>query len=188
MTSALSGCKVAILVADGFEQIEMTSPREALENAGAQTVLISPNPDRVRGWQFTQWGDEFEVDVPVDQAEASDYDALLLPGGLMSPDKLRRNPAVQRFVRAFFEQGKPVGSLCHGPWTLIDAGVVKGRRVTSYHTVATDLRNASAQWVDEPVVVDRGLVTSRGPDDLTAFNVKLIEAIYERRQARQRAA
>ena len=179
MTSELSGKKVAILVADGFEQVEMTEPRKALDEAGAQTHLVSPNSGQVKGWQHTEWGDAFKVDVPLSQAKAEQYDALLLPGGVMNPDKLRHNPEVQAFVRGFFESHKPVAAICHGPWTLIDAGVIRGRELTSYESIQTDLKNAGAKWVDRPVVVDNGLVTSRKPDDLPQFNAKMIEEFAE---------
>jgi protease I len=179
MEQKLEGKKVAIVVADGFEQVEMTEPRKALEAAGADTEIISPGKTRVKGWNMKEWGDEFEVDRPIEEARAEDYDALLLPGGVMNPDKLRRNPAVQRFVRSFFNAGKPVAAICHGPWTLIDAGVVQGRTMTSYETIQTDLKNAGANWVDREVVVDHGLVTSRKPGDIPAFNQKMIEEFAE---------
>jgi protease I len=180
----LTGKRVAIVVADGFEQVEMTSPREALEETGAETYLISIEERRVKGWKHTDWGDTFEVDVPIDEAAPDDYDALLLPGGVMSPDKLRQDERVLEFVGAFFEQGKPVAAICHGPWTLIDAGVVEGRRVTSYPSIRKDLENAGAEWTDQEVVVDDGLVTSRKPEDLPAFNAKTIEEIAEGLHAR----
>ena len=183
MTKDLSGKRVAIVVTNGFEQIELTDPRDALEDAGASTDIVSIEDDEVKGWNHTEWGDTFAVDVSIDDADPDDYDALLLPGGVMNPDKLRRDERVQRFVRAFFEGGKPVAAICHGPWTLIDAGVVKGRRVTSYHSIQMDLKNAGAEWVDEEVVVDRGLVTSRKPDDLPAFDAKMIEEFAEGRHA-----
>ena len=183
----LSGKKVAILVADGFEQVEMTEPRKALDQAGAGTDLVSPAQGKVKGWQHTKWGDEFDVDVPLDEATPEDYDALLLPGGVMNPDKLRANPRAVHFVRAFFDQGKPVAAICHGPWTLIDADVVKGRRLTSYVSIQTDLKNADAQWVDEEVVVDNGLVTSRQPSDIPAFNRKMIEEFAEGKHPAQSA-
>ncbi len=188
MERKLTGKKVAILVADGFEQVEFTEPRRALEEAGAQTLVVSPEPEKVKGWYFKEWGEEFPVDVPIERANADDFDALVLPGGVMNPDNLRRQEPVQRFVRAFFEAGKPVAAICHAPWTLIDAGVVAGRRLTSYHTLQTDLRNAGASWVDEEVVVDNGLVTSRSPDDIPAFNRKMIEEIAEGRHEAQRAS
>ncbi|CAN5439949.1 type 1 glutamine amidotransferase domain-containing protein [soil metagenome] len=187
MAHNLNGKKIAILVENGFEQIELTNPKQALEEAGARTQIVSPQEGRVKGWQKTDWGDEFKVDVQLENARAEEYDGLLLPGGVMNPDKLRRNPKVQRFVRAFFEAGKPVAAICHAPWTLIDAGVVEGRTVTSYETLQLDLKNAGANWVDEEVVVDNGLVTSRKPDDLPAFNRKMIEEFAEGRHEAQAA-
>lgn len=185
--NSLNGKRVAILVEDGFEQVEMTSPKMALEEAGAKTYIISPKADKVKGWEHTEWGQEFPVDVVIDQANANDYDALILPGGVMNPDKLRTNRKAVQFVRSFFDQRKPVAAICHGPWMLAEAGVVKGRKVTSYPSIQTDLKNAGANWVDQEVVVDQGLVTSRKPDDLPAFNRKLIEEIAEGQHARQRA-
>ena len=175
----LDGKRVAIVVADGFEQVEMTEPRKALEQAGAKTDIVSLKQGKVKGWNHTEWGDQFDVNVPVDQARAENYDALLLPGGVMSPDKLRRNEQVLNFVRRFFEEGKPVAAICHGPWTLIDAGVVSGRKMTSYETIQMDLKNAGAHWQDAEVVVDSGLVTSRKPDDIPVFNRKMIEEFQE---------
>ena len=186
MANDLSGKRVAIVVANGFEQIEMTDPREALEAAGAEADLVSIEDGEVKGWEHTEWGDTFPVEVSIEDADPDDYDALLLPGGVMSPDRLRRDERVLEFVRAFFAAGKPVASICHGPWTLIDAGVVAGRRVTSYPSIRTDLENAGAEWVDEEVVVDEGLVTSRKPDDLPAFDAKMIEEFAEGRHAGQR--
>jgi len=177
MAAELKGKKVAMLVANGFEQVELTGPKKALEDAGAQVSIVSPEPGRVKGWNFTNWGEEFEVDVPLKEARSEHFDALLLPGGVMNPDKLRRNEWALQFVRAFVDSGKPTAAICHGPWTLIDAGVVSGRRMTSYHSIQTDLRNAGADWVDEPVVVDGVLITSRKPDDIPAFNRKVIEEI-----------
>jgi len=171
----LKGKKVAILVADGFEQVELTEPRKALDEAGAQTRIVSPSKGKVKGWQHTDWGDEMPVDVPLGQARADEFDALLLPGGVMNPDHLRRKPEVQRFVKAFFDAGKPVAAICHGPWTLIDAGVARGRKMTSYETIQTDLKNAGVDWVDQEVVVDGNLVTSRKPDDIPAFNRAMVE-------------
>lgn len=187
MTPRLNGKKVAILVADGFEQEELTSPREALQNAGAQSFIVSPNDKRVRGWKDGQWGDSFDVNVHLDRADPEQFDALVLPGGVMNPDKLRANDRAVKFVRAFFEQKKPVAAICHGPWTLIDADVTNGRRMTSYHSIRKDLMNAGAKWVDEPVVVDHGLVTSRHPGDLEQFNAKMVEEISEGRHASQHA-
>jgi protease I len=184
----LNGKRIAILVADGFEQVEMTEPRQALEQAGAQTQIVSPSQGQVKGWNHTEWGDRFPVDVPLAQARPDDYDALLLPGGVMNPDKLRVNKQALQFVRAFFDAGKPVAAICHAPWTLIDAQVVKGRKITSYESIQTDLKNAGANWVDQEVVTDQGLVTSRKPDDIPAFNRKMIEEFAEGVHARQRAA
>jgi len=184
---SLNGKKVAILVEDGFEQIELTSPKEALEKAGAETHIISPKRDKVKGWEHTQWGQEFPVDVSIDKANANEYDALLLPGGVMNPDKLRTSKQAVQFVRSFFDQGKPVAAICHGPWILVEADVVNGRKVTSYTSIQTDLKNAGANWVDQEVVVDNGLVTSRKPDDLPAFNRKMVEEIAEGQHERQRA-
>jgi protease I len=183
----LNGKKVAILVEDGFEQIELTSPKQALEQAGATTHIISPKRDKVKGWDETKWGQEFPVDTPIEQANANNYDALLLPGGVMNPDKLRINKSAVQFVRSFFDQGKPVAAICHGPWPLIEANVVKGRKMTSYPSLQSDLKNAGANWVDQEVVVDQGLVTSRNPDDLPAFNRKMIEEVAEGQHERQRA-
>ncbi|MCI0490142.1 MAG: type 1 glutamine amidotransferase [Blastocatellia bacterium] len=188
MEKRLKGKKIAILVADGFEQVELTEPKQALEQAGAETRIVSPNPDKVRGWNHTDWGEEFPVDVHLDRGDPEEYDALLLPGGVMNPDHLRRNLKAQVFVKSFFDAGKPVAAICHGPWTLIDAGVIAGRKLTSYESIQTDLRNAGAKWVDEAVVVDRGLVTSRKPDDIPAFNRKMIEEFAEGRHAQQRRA
>jgi len=183
----LNGKHVAILVADGFEQVELTAPRDALLSAGAATDVVSPNEKSVQGWNHHEPGDEVCVDKPLAKAFADDYDALVLPGGVLNPDELRQNLSARAFVRAFFEQGKPVAAICHGLQTLIDAEVVDARRVTSYWSIQTDLRNAGAMWVDQPVVVDQGLVTSRHPQDLEEFNAKLIEEVAEGRHAGQHA-
>ncbi|HXC98174.1 MAG TPA: type 1 glutamine amidotransferase domain-containing protein [Verrucomicrobiae bacterium] len=175
----LDGKKIAILVADGFEQVELISPRRALEEAGAETEIISPSQTKVKGWNHTDWGTEVDVDIPLDSADPDDYDALVLPGGVMNPDHLRRNTLALEFVKAFFEAGKPVGAICHGAWTLIDAEVIRGRSVTSYESIQSDLKNAGAIWKDQEVMVDNGLVTSRKPDDLPAFNRKLIQEVAE---------
>jgi protease I len=172
---SLQGRKVAILVTDGFEQVELTEPRKALQEAGAQADIVSPTEGQVKGWNHTEWGDKFPVDASLQNARADEYDALLLPGGVMNPDHLRRNPAVQRFVKSFFDNGKPVAAICHGPWTLIDAGVVRGRKMTSYETIQMDLKNAGAEWVDQEVVTDGNLVTSRKPDDIPAFNKAMVK-------------
>jgi protease I len=179
MNANLEGKKVAILVADGFEQVELTEPQAALKKAGANSRIVSPAQGKVKGWNKTDWGDEFQVDTPLEAANPEDFDALLLPGGVMNPDTLRRHPKAQQFVKAFFDAGKPVAAICHGPWTLIDAQVVKGRKLTSYESIQTDLKNAGAEWVDQEVVVDNGLVTSRKPDDLPAFNRKMVEEFAE---------
>jgi protease I len=159
--------------------VELTEPKKALEEAGAKTDIISPESRTVKAWDFENWGEEFAVDVPLEQASADDYSALLLPGGVMNPDQLRRNEQALNFVRQFFGAGKPVAAICHAPWTLIDAGVVKGRKMTSYPSIQMDLKNAGAKWVDQEVVVDAGLVTSRSPSDIPAFNRKMIEEFME---------
>lgn len=184
----LDGKKVAILVAEGFEQSELTEPRKALEAAGAQTEIVSPAKDEVQGWNHFDKGDWFKVDVPLDEANADDYDALLLPGGVANPDQLRSLPKAVQFVRKFVESGKPVGVICHGPWTLIEAGVVKGRTMTSWPSLKTDLINAGANWVDQEVVVDNGIVSSRKPADIPAFSRKLIEEIREGQHRRGKQA
>jgi protease I len=175
----LNGRRVAILVADGFEQVEMSKPRQALEDAGAKTDLISPAGNKVKGWDSTDWGEKFSVDVPLSKADPDNYDALLLPGGVMNPDKLRQDSMAKRFVQAFVDAGKPIAAICHGPWTLIETGMMHGRTVTSWPSLQTDLRNAGANWVDREVVTDNGLVTSRKPDDIPAFNKKMIEEFKE---------
>lgn len=179
MAQSLHGKKVAILVTNGFEEVELTEPKRALEESGAQTYIVSPEIGSVLSWQEKNWGSKFGVDVPLAQAKAEQYDALLLPGGVMNPDKLRMNKQAVDFVSAFFAAKKPVAAICHGPWPLIDAGVVEGRTMTSYPSLRKDLENAGATWVDKEVVVDQGLVTSRNPDDLPAFNRKLVEEISE---------
>jgi protease I len=183
----LNGKRVAILVEDGFEQVELTSPKQALEQAGAKAEIVSPKHDKVKGWDHTNWGQEFPVDVPLEQANPNNYDALLLPGGVMNPDKLRMNQQAVQFVRNFFEQGKPVASICHGPWMLVEADIARGRKLTSYPSIKTDVKNAGGNWVDQEVVLDQGIVTSRSPEDLPAFNQKLIEEVAEGQHARQRA-
>ena len=185
VSAQLNGKRIAILVEDGFEQIELTGPRQALDDAGALTEIVSPRPAFVKGWQHDHWGDQLPVDVPLDRASAENYDALLLPGGVMNPDKLRINRDALEFVKAFFIAGKPVAAICHGPWTLIDAGVVGGITVTSWPSLHTDLTNAGAKWIDRPVIVDQGLVTSRKPDDIPAFNEKMIEEFAEGVHAEQ---
>lgn len=181
-SSSLDGMKVAILVSDGFEQVEMTEPRKALDSAGAHTQIVSPIDGSVRGWNHHDPADSFTVDVALKSANPDDFDALLLPGGVVNPDALRIDEKAVAFVRAFLEAGKPIAAICHGPWTLIDAGGVKGRRMTSWPSLRADLQNAGAQWSDNEVVVDHLLVTSRKPDDLPAFNLemtKLFEVAHE---------
>jgi protease I len=171
----LEGCTVAILITDGFEQVECTKPRKALDEAGAETLIVSPKSGRVKGWNHTEWGDEVEVDVPLEEANAEDFDALLLPGGVMNPDKLRMEPAAVAFVKSFFDEKKPVAAICHGPWTIIEAGHAKGRKIASWPSLKTDLHNAGAEWLDQEVVKDGNLVSSRKPDDIPAFNRAMIE-------------
>ena len=179
----LNGLKIAILVTDGFEQVELTEPRKALDQAGARTQIVSPKDGQVRGWKFTDWGENLPVDVKLDGAKAEDFDALLLPGGVINPDQLRTLPKAVTFAKAFLDADKPVASICHGPWTIIETGAARGRRLTSWPSLKTDLRNAGADWVDQAVVVDRNLVTSRKPDDIPAFNSKMIELFREARSA-----
>jgi protease I len=183
MGETLKGKKVAILVAnEGIEQVELTEPREALRGAGATVELLAPESGEAQAFNHLDKADSFPVDRPVGDASAADYDALMLPGGVANPDNLRMHPEAVAFVRAFFDAGKPVAAICHAPWTLVEADVVRGRTLTSWPSVQTDLRNAGATWVDEEVVVDAGpptLVTSRKPDDLEAFNAKMIEEFAE---------
>lgn len=177
--TSTNGKRVAILATDGFEESELRSPREALLQSGAFVDLISLKSGSIKGWKDGNWGDAEQVDRTVSDAKVEDYDALLLPGGVMNPDKLRMDPDAVAFVRAFFDQGKPVAAICHGPWLLAEADVVRGRKLTSYPSIRTDLLNAGAEWVDAEVVVDKGLVTSRNPKDLPAFNAKMLEEIAE---------
>jgi protease I len=177
MKDSLSGKKVAILATDGFEQVELTEPKKALESAGATTQVVSPKSGEIKGWKFKEWGDKIKVDKTLDEAKPSDYDALVLPGGVMNPDHLRMEPKAVQFVKEFVQSGKPVAAICHGPWTLIEAGVVRGKKMTSWPSVKTDLKNAGANWVDEKVVIDGQFVTSRKPDDIPDFNKALIEQI-----------
>lgn len=179
MGTELRSKRVAVLVDHGFEQVELVEPKKALEQAGAKVDIVSPQAGKVKGWNHTAWGDELPVDRPLDAAKAEEYDALLLPGGVMNPDRLRANGRAVQFVRSFVDASKPIAAICHGPWTLIEAGGVKGRRMTSWPSLQTDLRNAGAEWVDAECVVDNGLVTSRKPDDIPAFNRKMIEEFAE---------
>lgn len=171
----IQGTRVAILITDGFEQVEMVQPRQALDDAGAETTIVSPKEDNVRGWNFTEWGDTFPVDRTLNDARPDDYDALLLPGGMINPDKLRMIPEAVSFAKSFFDDGKPVAAICHGPWMVIETGAARGRRIASWPSLKTDLRNAGAEWVDEQVVRAGNLVTSRKPDDIPAFNKAMIE-------------
>jgi intracellular protease, PfpI family len=188
MTQNLDGLKVAILVAEGFEQVELTEPKKALESAGAQTRIVSPVKDKVQGWNHFDKADRFTVDVPLSEADARDFDALLLPGGVANPDQLRIIPEAIKFVREFFSANKPVAAICHGPWPLIETGIVRGRTMTSWPSLKTDLINAGAKWVDQEVVTDDGLVTSRKPDDIPAFNRKMIEAFAEGKRKHEQSA
>jgi protease I len=183
MAKELDGLRVAILVEDAFEQVEMTAPREALEDAGAQTVLISPRADQVQGWKSRTPADSFPVDLPLAQANSADFAALLLPGGVVNADTLRLNQEAVEFVRAFAQSGKPIAAICHGPWMLVEADIVRDRTLTSWPSLQTDIRNAGGNWVDRMTVEDGNLVTSRKPDDIPAFNVAAIALFAASRQA-----
>jgi protease I len=184
---SLKGLKVAILATDGFEQVELTEPRKALDAAGAETRIVSPKDSKVRGWKFTDWGDELPVDVKLDEARPENFDALLLPGGVINPDALRIQPKAVAFVKTFFDGGKPVAAICHGPWTIIETGAARGRRMTSWPSLKSDLKNAGADWVDQETVIDDGLVTSRKPDDIPAFNQEVVK-LFATASGRQHAA
>lgn len=179
MSANLKGKKVAFLATDGVEQVELTDPRKALDQAGATTHLVSPKDGEIKAWKFKEWGDSFKVDRSLDQVKASDYDALILPGGVINPDHLRQEPKAVGFVKEFAQSSKPVAAICHGPWTLIEAGVVNGRRMTSWPSLKTDLKNAGANWVDEQVIQDGNFITSRKPEDIPAFSKKIIEEIAD---------
>jgi protease I len=176
----LKGRRVAILATEGVEEVELTKPKKALEDAGAKVDVIAPKSGiksgKIKAWDMTDWGDKIDVDLELSEARSGDYDALHLPGGVINPDHLRIEPRAVEFVKSFFTAAKPVAAICHGPWTLIEAGVVKGKTMTSWPSLKTDIRNAGATWVDQEVVEDKGLITSRKPDDLPAFNQKIIEA------------
>lgn len=187
MSDTLKNKRIAILATDGFEYVELTEPRKALDGAGAKTEVVSPKEGKIKGWNKTDWGDPVKVDVALKSADPSNYDALLLPGGVMNPDHLRMEPAAVQFVRAFFEAHKPVAAICHGPWMLVEADVVRGRTLTSWPSLKTDIRNAGGQWTDQQVVTDQGLVTSRKPDDIPAFNKKIIEEFQEGKHKAQHA-
>ena len=184
----LTGKIIAIITENGFEEVELTSPKEAMEREGATVHIVSPQKEKVRSWDSKDWGKEFTVDKSLDEANPDDYDAIMIPGGVINPDHLRRSEKAVDFISVFFEQGKPVAAICHGPQVLIETGKLKGRNVTSFFSVKTDLINAGANWSDQECVVDQGLVTSRNPDDLPAFNKKLIEEILEGRHEGQTAS
>lgn len=188
MGNALKGKKIAILVADGFEQVELTGPKEALEAAGAEIEIVSPAEEEVQGWNHDEKADRFPVDMPLNRARSDDYDALMLPGGVRNPDQLRMLTRAVEFVDGFFATGKPVAAICHAPWLLIETEVIKDRNITSWPSLKSDLLNAGARWVDREVVVDNGLITSRKPQDIPAFNKKMIEEFAEGRHSRRRAA
>jgi protease I len=188
MSNELINKRVAILAADGFEQVELEGPMNALKEAGATVSIVSPNPRKIQGMNHADKGDQFDVDIPLDDAIADEFDALMLPGGLMNPDQLRSTPKAVAFTRAFADAGKPISAICHGPWVLIEAGLVRGRRLTSWPAIQSDIKNAGGNWVDEEVVVDNGLVTSRKPADIPAFNKKMIEEIAEGRHQRMASA
>lgn len=177
--ATLENKRVAILTEEGFEQVELTSPKSALKEAGATVDVISPKAGKIKAWDRTNWGIEVDVDKQLDEVSPDDYDALMLPGGVLNPDKLRQNKDAVAFVSAFLDEGKPIAAICHGPQMLIETGMIKGRKLTSYPSLQTDLKNAGAHWVDQEVVVDNGLVTSRRPDDLSAFNKKMVEEFAE---------
>jgi protease I len=183
MAAKLEGKKVAILVTDGFEQVEMTKPRQALDEAGAETKIVSTHSGQIFGMNHADKGDKFDVDLTLDEARPEEFDALMIPGGLLNPDTLRSNDNALEFARHFFNKGKPVAAICHGPQVLISADLVRGRKMTSWPAIKVDMRNAGASWVDEEVVVDNGVVSSRKPDDIPAFNKKMIEEFCEGRHA-----
>ncbi|HEY1581798.1 MAG TPA: type 1 glutamine amidotransferase domain-containing protein [Chthoniobacterales bacterium] len=187
MANELNGRKVAILAADFFEQVELTKPRKALEDAGAEVKIVSVKSGQIQGMNHADKGDKVEVDLTLDEADPEDFDALMIPGGAMNPDTLRSTPAALEFTRHFFQAGKPAAVICHGPWVLADAGVARGRKLTSWPAIQMDLKNAGATWVDQEVVVDNGLVTSRKPDDIPAFNRKMIEEFEEGKHSGQKA-
>jgi protease I len=185
MDSKLAGLRIAILATDGFEQSELIEPRQALDAAGATTEIVSPKSNEIKGWNHNNWGLKVDVDQALSQADAKDYDALVLPGGVMNPDALRMNPEAVAFVKAFFEAGKPVAAICHGPWTVVESGETAGYRLTSWPSLKTDIENAGGRWVDQEVVVDDNLITSRKPDDIPAFNREMI-SVFAQHQAGKR--
>ena len=184
----IDGKKVAILVANFFEQVEMTKPRAALLEAGADVKIVSPDKGQIQGMNHENLGEKFDVDLALEDARPEEFDALMIPGGTMNPDTLRSTPQALEFTKHFFREGKPVAAICHAPWVLIDAKVVRGRKLTSWPAIQTDVKNAGGNWEDSEVVVDNGLITSRKPDDIPAFNRKMIEEIGEGRHAKQSEA
>ncbi|MGH9573885.1 MAG: type 1 glutamine amidotransferase domain-containing protein [Candidatus Acidiferrales bacterium] len=183
----LKGLRVAILVDNGFERVELTEPRKALDDAGADTKIVSPQDKEVRAWETKEWGEKFPVQEKLEEAQPNNFDALLLPGGVMNPDHLRMNAKAVSFVKTFVDNGKPIAAICHGPWTLVEAGALRGRKMTSWPSLKTDLKNAGAEWTDQEVVVDRNLVSSRKPDDIPAFNREMIKLFAEKSKARSAA-
>jgi protease I len=184
----VSGKKIAILATHGFEQSELEVPQQRLKEAGATVEVVSPESGQIRGWDMKDWGHPVKVDRPLDSAKPDDYDAIVLPGGQINPDLLRVNDKALKFIRAFYDQGKIVAAVCHAPWLLIETGIIRGRRATSYHSIKTDVKNAGAKWEDAQVVVDEGIITSRNPKDLEAFSAKIIEEVGEGRHHRRAAA
>ena len=184
----LQGKKIAILATDGFEQAELLESRKALDEIGAETKVVSLKSGKIKGWKLTDWGQEVPVDLTLSDASAADFDALLLPGGVMNPDKLRMEPKAVAFVKSFFDAKKPVAAICHGPWTIIEAGAAKGRKIASWPSIKTDLRNAGAEWIDKEAVTDGNLVTARKPDDIPAFNRAMIELFSGQSKQQQPAA
>lgn len=184
----IEGKRVAILAADGFEQSELMVPKQRLEEAGAKVDIVSLKTGEIWGWKNGDWGDPIPVDRTIDAVSIDEYDALVIPGGQINPDLLRADEDAVALVRDFYESKKPLAAICHAPWVLVEAGIVKGRKMTSYHSMATDVKNAGANWVDKEVVVDQGLITSRNPGDLEAFSAKIIEEISEGRHERRAVA
>lgn len=187
-SETLKGKKIAILATDGFEQVELLEPRKALDAAGAETIVVSLKDGKIKGWNHTDWGQEVAVDVELNTANPDQFDALVLPGGVINPDKLRMEPKAVQFVKSFFDSNKPVAAICHGPWTIIEAGAAKGRKIASWPSLKTDLKNAGAEWKDETVVVDGNLVSSRKPDDLPAFNREMLTLFGKGTQQGNKAA
>lgn len=183
----LQGRRVAILATDGVEQVELLKPREALDQAGAETKVVSPKAGKIKGWNHAEWGQDIRVDITLDKARADDFDALLLPGGVINPDKLRMEPKAVAFVKAFFDVGKPVAAICHGPWMVIEAGAARGRKIASWPSLKTDIRNAGAEWTDQEAVTDGNLVSARKPDDIPAFNRAAIDLIGRAQRLRPAA-